>query len=258
MTTRAIIVVLILLTLIAAVLAQTIAAPDRIKPYSGMIGADSPFYGLKLFVQQLDESLAGNANAKLQKQMDHAGERLSETEAAASTNNTAAMKSAIDGYNAKINEINATMELSDIDEERYSDVGPEVGDYQQALQDMITNNSSSMSTDIMDDLADAYNNSTKVKTGRPFVVYNNTTYFVPPGHLKNGKNMTFVPPGLAKKGYQGPPLEIVNNTTIWGAPFNQTNLTGDNSRGNSKGKDKDKDKDNASASNNAKGNSGKG
>lgn len=231
------------------------AASGKIGPYKGMVGADSPLYGLKLFVQNLDESLAGNNNAKLQKQMDHAQERLSEVMAASETNNTAAMETALNEYNNEVNDINNTMEQSDVDEEQYSEVGPEIDEQQQALEGMINNGG--MPIDLRDDIAGAYNNSTKIKNGRPFILYNNTTYFVPPGHLKNGQNMTFLPPGLAKKGYVAPQPIIINGATSWPFPVNMTE------KGNGIKADKDKlnksmnktaDKSNGKSNGNGNGN----
>lgn len=230
MIKKTLITVLVVLVLLVAVPAPSLAASGKISPYKGMVGADSPLYGMKLFVQNVDESLAGSNSAKLQKQMNHAQERLSEAMAAAEMNNTAAMEAALNEYNNEINDINSTMEQDDVNEEQYSEVGPVVDEQQQALEGMIDNGS--IPTDLRDSLSGAYNNTTMIKNGRPFILYNNTTYFVPPGHLKNGVNSTFVPPGLAKKGYVAPQPIIVNGSPTWPFP---TNLT---EKGNGKNKDK--------------------
>lgn len=219
MINKTLVMAFVVLMLLAAIPAPSLAASGKIAPYKGMVGADSPFYGLKLFVQHVDESLAGSDSAKLQKQLDHAQERLSEAAAASEGNNTAAAGAALDEYGQEINGLNTTMEASDISEEQYSEVGPQIDDQQQALQGMIENGS--VPPNLRKGLEGAYNNTTAIKNGKPFILYNNTTYFVPPGHLKNGLNRTFVPPGLAKKGYVAPQPIIVNGTTTWPFPTDQ-------------------------------------
>ena len=266
MLKKTLITVLVVLVLLVAVPATSMAAPGKISPYKGMVGADSPLYGLKLLIEDLDESLAGSNTAKLQKQMDHAQKRLSEAMAAAEADNPAAMEAALNEYNSEINDINSTMEQEDVSEEQYSEVGPVVDEQQQALEGMI--DTGSIPGDLRDSLAGAYNNSTKIKNGRPFIYYNNTTYFVPPGHLKNGVNSTFVPPGLAKKGYVAPQPIIVNGSPTWPFPTNLTEKAKDKNKNkgyqnltdlNTSDTDKNKDKGNGKNNGNGNGNgNGKG
>ncbi len=82
--------------------------PAGVEPYNGLFGADSPFYGLKLFVQHLDVSLEGNVTVKLQKQLDLGEQRLSEACAVAASNNTAALKAALNAYTVELKDINIT------------------------------------------------------------------------------------------------------------------------------------------------------
>ena len=51
---------------------------DDIQPYNGPIGADSPLYGLKLALEDMDESFTANETERVDKQMEHARLRLSE------------------------------------------------------------------------------------------------------------------------------------------------------------------------------------
>lgn len=62
---------------IAAAQADTVLTDD-IASYSGPIGADSPLYGLKLALEDVDESFTANETERVDKEMEHARLRLSE------------------------------------------------------------------------------------------------------------------------------------------------------------------------------------
>jgi RNA polymerase-binding transcription factor DksA len=107
--------------IIAAIVPQTLAksdgvSPSGIKPYKGLIGSDSPFYGLKLFLQNADVSLTGNASERLHKQLAYGRERLEEAYAMSLTNNTGALDAALDEYVNEIEDINDTMDDENIDD----------------------------------------------------------------------------------------------------------------------------------------------
>jgi len=51
---------------------------DTIQPYNGPIGPDSPLYGLKLALEDMDESFTANQTRKIDLQMDHAEIRIAE------------------------------------------------------------------------------------------------------------------------------------------------------------------------------------
>lgn len=263
MIQRTLITALVVLMLIAAIAAPALADSGKVKAYRGMVGADSPLYGMKLFVQDVDESLAGSNSAKLQKQLDHANERLSEVVAAAEDNNTEALEAALNEYNEEVGAINTTMEEEGVDEELYSEVAPELETQEDTIVDLINNTTED--DEVIDVLIGAYNNTTQIKNGRPFVLINNTTYFVPPGHLKNGMNKTFVPPGLAKKGYQGLEPTIINGSPVQKLTFdkkgngkNKTATVATNEtatateKGNGNGKTKDKGNGNGNGNGNNK------
>jgi hypothetical protein len=190
-------------------------APSSVAPYNGLFGADSPFYGLKLFIQHLDLSLEGNASAKLQKQLALGQQRLSEACTVAARNNTAALDAALTAYTAEVEAINTTLDCDAIDDITYLEAGSELQDQENSLANM-TND-----TGLLPAVGDLYNrtlNSTvQIKNGRPFIYCNNTSYFIPPGQMKKisqgspGKT----PPGLAKKGYVSPEPIVVNGTVLW-------------------------------------------
>ena len=99
-----ILIVLIIVSLFAVAIPVSNAGSDNgkgyadIKPYHGLFGADSPFYGVKLFVQHIDVSLEGNVTMKLQRQQDLAWQRLSEALAVTDRDDTAALKAALDAF----------------------------------------------------------------------------------------------------------------------------------------------------------------
>ncbi|MCD1294726.1 hypothetical protein CUJ83_06905 [Methanocella sp. CWC-04] len=200
----------VVLLFLISIIPTSMAQSEDVKEYKGMVGADSPLYKIKLWFQKLDESISSNANEKLQKKLNHAEERLAEARAMARVNNTEAMELALNEYCDLMDDVNETMEDPEIGEEEYSEVGPIVQKHQNTFKYMLNN-----TTENKWQLMNAFNYSLQVMNGKSFVYYNNTTYFVPPGHLKNGNNKTFLPPGLAKKGIKAMPT-IINGST----PFN--------------------------------------
>lgn len=80
-----------------------IAGADDIPPYDGPIGADSPLYGLKLALEDLDESFTTNETERVDKQMDHARRRLSEIRHEFANNRTDSAQQALDQYWQKVN-----------------------------------------------------------------------------------------------------------------------------------------------------------
>lgn len=213
-------IVLIVVSLMAAMIPVTNAetydsAPAGVEPYNGLFGADSPLYGLKLFVQHLVLSFEGNATVKLQSQMDLGEQRLSEAYAAAANNNTAAVEAALNAYTIELKDINFTMDCDGVLEFMFLKAGNDLQDQEDILKNL-TN-----STDVPPAISDMYNrtlNTTQqIKNGRPFIYCNNTSYFIPPGQMKKisagGQGKT--PPGLAKKGYTSPEPLLVNGTVVW-------------------------------------------
>ena len=51
---------------------------DDIAPYNGPIGADSPLHGLKLAMEDLDETFTFNDTQRVEKRLDHAQLRIAE------------------------------------------------------------------------------------------------------------------------------------------------------------------------------------
>lgn len=228
MTRKVLIVLMIASLLVAAAIpvssAESNGKSPGVEPYKGLIGADSPFYGLKLFLQKFDVSLEGNHTAKLQKQMALGQQRLAEAYAVALNNNTAAVDTALDEYTAELDAINETLDSELIDDNTYLNASDELQDQEDILSNM-TN-----STDLPSEITDLYSQTLitadTIKNGRPFIWCENTSmaYFLPPGQMKKietavsagkfGTNHT--PAGLGKKGYNTPePLRLENGTIVW-------------------------------------------
>jgi hypothetical protein len=82
---------------------------DDIQAYDGLIGADSPLYGLKLALEDMDESFTANETERVDKQMDHAQLRLAEVRRALELNESDSAQQALNNYQMKMNLTNVTI-----------------------------------------------------------------------------------------------------------------------------------------------------
>lgn len=80
-----------------------IVITDDIQPYFGPLGPDSPLYGLKMALENLDEAFTFNASEKVMKQMKHAELRIAEAKGLLSMNRSVEAERALDGYFEKMN-----------------------------------------------------------------------------------------------------------------------------------------------------------
>jgi hypothetical protein len=217
---RKIIAATLALAMLAALIPVSLADSGNVTPYSGWIGADSPLYSLKIFAQNLDLSLTFNNTAKMNKEMAYADERLSEAEAMLLANNSAGLQAALANYDNEINDLNLTAQAPDINNSDYCNLSTGLYDHAQAFYDMMNN--STVPQKCLRSIQNATNATIRLRDGMPFINYNNTTYFIPPGQFKNN-NSTFVPPGQAKKDYGRPTPTVVNGSPTW--PWDQINFT---------------------------------
>lgn len=207
--------------MVSALIPASLAASDGVKPYNGLVGADSPVYDAKLFWQNLEEALAGNSNVLLQKQMAHAEERLDEAYAAMLANNTHATDIALKHYQHQLDRINKTLDSQDIDEDLYLNVSEQFAENEYQLGYLANNTTTP--EQYRNRWMDATSETQKFKNGRPFIYFNNTSYFIPPGHVKNDKLIS-IPEGLAKKGFVIPePVILEDGTSFW--PWEDVNGT---------------------------------
>ncbi len=82
---------------------------DDISPYEGPIGPDSPLYGLKLALEDMDESFTANETERVDKQVNHARLRLSEVRRSLNLNQSDSAEQALNNYWMKMNLTNFTV-----------------------------------------------------------------------------------------------------------------------------------------------------
>jgi len=90
-------------TPVPTVTAQEIVITDDIEPYFGPMGPDSPLYGLKTALENLDEAFTFDSSEKVMKQMKHAELRIAEIKGLLLMNKTVEAERALDGYFEKMN-----------------------------------------------------------------------------------------------------------------------------------------------------------
>ena len=82
---------------------------NDIQPYNGPIGPDNPMYGLKIALENMDESFTTNETERVDKQIEHAQLRIAELREDIDLNRTDAAQHALDLYWQKMNQTNATI-----------------------------------------------------------------------------------------------------------------------------------------------------
>lgn len=76
---------------------------DDIEPYNGPIGADSPLYGLKVAMEDLDETFTFNDTQRVEKRLDHGRLRIAEVRRELQLNRTDIAERALELYLLKLN-----------------------------------------------------------------------------------------------------------------------------------------------------------
>jgi len=76
---------------------------DDIQPYDGPIGADSPLYGLKIAMENIDESFTTNQSELMDKQIAHGRLRIAEVRRSLELNQSDSAQQALDLYWQKMN-----------------------------------------------------------------------------------------------------------------------------------------------------------
>jgi hypothetical protein len=77
--------------------------PDDIRPFEGSIGADNPLHGLKIAMEDLDETFTFNDTQRLEKQVDHAQLRIAEFRRELELNRTGSAERVLELYRQKLN-----------------------------------------------------------------------------------------------------------------------------------------------------------
>jgi hypothetical protein len=76
---------------------------DDIAPYNGPIGADNPLHGLKLAMEDLDETFTFNDTQRVEKRLDHAQLRIAEVREELDLNQTTTAERVLELYRQKLN-----------------------------------------------------------------------------------------------------------------------------------------------------------
>ncbi len=215
------ITIILALAMLAALIPVSNANSGNQKHYNGLIGADSPFYKAKIFIQELNIYLTFNNTDKLQKQMANLDERSAEAEDAAEENNIGAYEAATTEYLNTMNKINGTLEAEDVDPDVAIELVPLLLHHQEVFYGIADNNTTPL---VIQNRTVLINGEfMKIKKGMPFYYYNDTAYFIPPGQMKKIENGIIngskIPPGLAKKGYKNPVPTVDNGSKKW--PWDQ-------------------------------------
>jgi len=74
-----------------------------IDPYNRPIGADSPLFGLKLAMEDLDETFTFNESQRVEKQLDHGRLRIAEVQRELQRNRPDIAEKALEQYKQKLN-----------------------------------------------------------------------------------------------------------------------------------------------------------
>jgi hypothetical protein len=80
-----------------------IVITDDVQAYFGPLGPESPLYGLKIALENLDEAFTFNQSEKVMKQMDHAELRIAEIKGLLLMNKSVKAERALDAYFEKLN-----------------------------------------------------------------------------------------------------------------------------------------------------------
>jgi len=84
---------------------------EDIAPYNGPIGADSPLHGLKLAMEDLDETFTFNETQRVEKRLDHAQLRIAEVRRELELNRTVTAEWALELYRQKLNRTEGSLTL---------------------------------------------------------------------------------------------------------------------------------------------------
>jgi hypothetical protein len=133
---------------------------------SGLIGPGNSLYGLKITLENLDESFTFDQNERLEKQVSHAELRLSELMQELAENRTGNAEIALEEYRTKLNQTelflepflhNETTSVPEINNTGLVQAQEMIAKHQQILGDLLQNHPNNTG------LAYAYNNSIQLE-----------------------------------------------------------------------------------------------
>jgi hypothetical protein len=83
---------------------------DTTEPYNGPIGAGNPLYGLKIAMENLDETFTFNDSQRVEKQIDHGNVRIEEVQRELQLNRPDIAERALEQYKQKLNLTEGSLE----------------------------------------------------------------------------------------------------------------------------------------------------
>jgi hypothetical protein len=134
-----------------------LAPADEIQPYDGPIGAGSPLYGLKLAMENIDESFTPNQSERVDKQVGHSRLRIAEVRRALELNQSDSAQQALDQYWQKMNLTLATLALIRSNATGLLHAQEQIEKHQLVLEQLLLSHPNNMG------LQRAYNNSIRLE-----------------------------------------------------------------------------------------------
>jgi hypothetical protein len=147
---------LLCLSGIAAAEEETVLTDD-IEPYDGPIGPDSPLYGLKLALEDMDESFTANETERVNKQMNHAKLRLAEVRRSLDLNQGESAETALNNYWLKMALANTTLSRWNSNATGLLHAQEQIVRHQYVLENLLADNPDNPG------LQRAYNNSLRLE-----------------------------------------------------------------------------------------------
>ena len=128
-----------------------------IAPYNGPIGPDSPLFGLKVAMENLDETFTFNDTQRVEKQVDHAQTRIAEVRRELELNQTGYAERALELYWQKLNQTEQSLAPLKSDATGLLHAQGMVAQHKAVLNDLLSLYPNSTG------LARAYNNSQELE-----------------------------------------------------------------------------------------------
>jgi hypothetical protein len=136
----------------------TAVIADDIAPYKGPVGPSNALYGLKLSLENFDESFAPSPSVRIEKQLDHANLRIAEAKAELLNNRLPEAEVALEQYREKMTETTAATSSLAVQETGLLHAQEMVATHQYVLEQLLMTHQGNPG------LVSAYTNSVKLET----------------------------------------------------------------------------------------------
>jgi hypothetical protein len=116
---------------------QILEVSDDIQPYNGTIGAGSALYGLKIAMENLDETFTLDETERLEKQINHANLRLAEIKKELTSHQNSYAERALEEYLRKLNRTEGALISDGVDTARLLRGEQEIAKQQLVLENLL-------------------------------------------------------------------------------------------------------------------------